>query len=337
MQPDERTAPVTDHGGDLAAARRRFPQAPEPWIDLSTGISPFPYPYSPPPATAYSRLPEPQDEARLREVAAQAYGAPSTENVVAAPGTQILLPDLFALQKPGRAVIVGPTYAEHARVAALCRHECAEAGELPALENADLAVVVNPNNPDGRVFERAELLAMAGTFAARGGLLVVDEAFMDVGPDGASLADDVEDLPVVVLRSFGKFHGLAGVRLGFAIASQATAGRLRDRLGPWAVSGPALAIGTEALADDQWRREHRARLDGAAERLRAMLESAGLEIAGGTSLFQLARHRDAARLHETLGRSGILTRAFARDHEILRFGLPGDEAAWGRLHDALIL
>lgn len=335
MQPDEIASPVIDHGGNLAAARRRFPDATLPWIDLSTGISPFPYPHSALPATAYSRLPEPADEVRLREIAAAAYDASSADNVVASPGTQILLPMVFALRKPGRAVIVGPTYAEHMRVAALSGHDCVEARALDETAEADLAVVVNPNNPDGRISRREELLKTAEQLAERGGLLVVDEAFMDVGPTRESLAGDVEDLPIVVLRSFGKFHGLAGIRLGFAIASIATAARLRDQLGPWAVSGPALSIGTEALADTQWRDAQRARLADDAERLKAMLQGAGLVIDGGTNLFQLVRHPDARRLHDLLGRNGILTRGFDRDHEILRAGLPGDEAAWGRLGDAL--
>ncbi|MBO6716933.1 MAG: threonine-phosphate decarboxylase [Rhizobiaceae bacterium] len=324
-----------EHGGNLAAARRRFPDAVQPWIDLSTGISPFPYPHSPVPATAFERLPEPEDEVRLREIAARAYSAPSADNIVAAPGTQILLPMVFALRAPGRAVVVGPTYAEHMRVAALSGHECGEASGPAELKSADLAVVVNPNNPDGRVFARGDLLAVAEELAPRGGLLVVDEAFMDVGPEGGSLASDVEKLPIVVLRSFGKFHGLAGIRLGFAVASAEIAARLRDRLGPWAVSGPAMTIGMEALADADWRPTQRAELDGKAQRLRALLEEVGLEIVGGTSLFQLATHEDAARLHSTLAEQGILTRRFGWNHEFLRFGLPGDEASWGRLANAL--
>jgi cobalamin biosynthetic protein CobC len=329
--------PVTDHGGNLAAARLRFPDAPEPWIDLSTGISPFPYPYSPLPATAFSRLPEPDEEKQLREIAALAYGAPSAECVAAAPGTQMLLPFVFGLRKPGRAVVIGPTYAEHGRVAALCGHNCVETGQAGDQADADIAVVVNPNNPDGRLLSRGDLGSLAHEIAARGGLLVVDEAFMDAGPEGTSLSGDVNGLPVVVLRSFGKFHGLAGVRLGFAIAAPNIAGRLREQLGPWAVSGPAIAIGAEALVDRDWRVAMRDRLAKDSERLDALLSRAGLQIAGGTSLFRLARHRDAPSLHETLGRAGILVRAFDWNPELLRFGLPGDEQAWGRLDAALIL
>ncbi|MBO6538423.1 MAG: threonine-phosphate decarboxylase [Rhizobiaceae bacterium] len=323
------------HGGNLAAARKRFPDAPEPWIDLSTGISPFPYPHSPIAATAFERLPEPADEVKLRQVAARAYGAGSADNLVAASGTQVLLPLLLRLRPPGKVAVLGPTYAEHARCAALCGHDCVESGDPTALEGADIAVVVNPNNPDGRILERADLAAIAGKLQARGGLLIVDEAFMDVGPEATSLAGDVDELPLVVLRSFGKFHGLAGLRLGFAIAGRQCAEKLRQELGPWAVSGPALAVGSEALADDEWRNAQRARLADSAARLREVLTGAGAQLIGDTDLFQLVSHPQASLLFETLGERGILVRPFERDQRLLRFGLPGNENAWARLRDAL--
>ena len=164
-----------------------FPGAPEPWIDLSTGINPHSYPLFPLPATALTRLPEPADVARLAAVAAHAYGAASEKNVVAAPGTQILLPLVAALVKPGRAAVLAPTYAEHARAAGLAGHAVIETDSVDALAEADLAVIVNPNNPDGRTVERSRLLDLAGILRRKGGLLVVDEAFMDVGARGASL------------------------------------------------------------------------------------------------------------------------------------------------------
>ena len=338
MQPFEDAAPpVSDHGGNVAAARQRFPDAAQPWLDLSTGISPFPYPYSAPPATAFSRLPEPGEDMRLREIAASTYEANGAGNLVAAPGTQMLLPFVFALRKPGRAAVLGPTYAEHARVARLCGHDCHETENLDDLVGANLAVVVNPNNPDGRIVPRTDLLGLANRLAARGGMLVVDEAFMDVGPDATSLADAVDGLPIVVLRSFGKFYGLAGLRLGFAIAGLRLAETLRARLGPWSVSGPALAVGAEALADSEWRRHAVGRLAGAAAARRMLLEAVGLETVGGTSLFHLVRHADAAGLFDTLGRHGILVRAFEARPDLLRLGLSGNAADEARLADALAL
>jgi len=318
------------HGGDLDAARKLFPHAPEPFIDLSTGINPFLYPVPPLPSDAFARLPEPAALERLTAVAARAYGAPSPDHVVAAPGIQILLPMVATLVRPGRAAVLGPTFAEHARVAALAGHKLQEVSDTASMSGADLGIVVNPNNPDGRVLRKDALLALADTL----GLLVVDEAFMDVGPADAGLAG-VARANIVVLRSFGKFFGLAGLRLGFALAAPEIAARLRASLGPWAVSGPAIAIGASALADESWVAATRARLDAMATRLDALLAGAGLAIVGGTSLFRLVRTPAAGELFHHLGRAGVFVRRFAEQPEWLRFGLPAGEVDWQRLATAL--
>ena len=322
------------HGGDLAVARKLFPAAPQPFIDLSTGINPFSYPLPRLDHAAFARLPEPAAVERLAAVATQHYGAPSAAHVVAAPGLQILLPPVAALARRGRAAVLAPTFAEHAHTAALAGHRVAELTKVGDLAGADLAVVVNPNNPDGRFLTRADLLALAD----RVGLLVVDEAFMDavVAKDPhESLAPDVARPNLVVLRSFGKFFGLAGLRLGFALAAPAAAARLRATLGPWAVSGAALAVGTIALADTAWIAATHERLVGAARRLDAMLGEAGLDVMGGTALFRLVRTPAAGELFDRLGRAGIFVRRFPEQPTWLRFGLPGDEAAWRRLGEAL--
>lgn len=324
-----------DHGGSLGRARTLFPQAPEPFVDLSTGINPHSYPLFDLPATALSRLPE---DARLHElagVAAAAYGAPSARNVMAAPGTQILLPHVAALVRPGSAMVLGPTYAEHVRAAAIAGHEVREVADFEALAEADLAVVVNPNNPDGRVIERERLLTMASTLRAKGGLLVVDEAFMDVVPAGQSLAGSVGQGGMVVLRSFGKFFGLAGVRLGFALADSSTVARLEAQFGPWAVSGPALEYGIRALGDLDWQASMRARLQAEAERLDGLFARAGLRVTGGTSLFRYLELPQAPSLFSTLGRHGILLRHYEERPSVLRSGLPGNEDEWRRLEAAL--
>ena len=324
-----------DHGGDLASARRRFPDAPEPFIDLSTGINPQAYPVPSFSSDAFTRLPEPAELEALAAAAAHAYGAPSAAHVVAAPGTQILLAWVASLLAPGRAVVLGPTYAELARAAAVAGHAVEEVTEIDRLRHATLAIVVNPNNPDGRVIDRSTLLALADALAHRRGLLLVDEAFMDVGPPDASLASDVGRGNIVVLRSFGKFFGLAGLRLGFALAAPELAAQLRALLGPWAVSGPAIAAGRAALADGAWMQATRVRLAANAAWLEDILTSAGFAIAGGTSLFRLVQTGDAAARFERLGRAGILVRRFAQHPQWLRFGLPGDEPAWQRLGSAL--
>ena len=323
------------HGGDLGAARRLFPGAPEPFIDLSTGINPNPYPLPRFSADLFARLPEPAAATAVAAAAARAYGARSADHVVPAPGTQILLPLVAGLVRPCRAAIVAPTYAEHARAAAFAGHEVEAVRGIDACRDAGLVIVGNPNNPDGRLHARAALLDLAKDLRGRGGLLVVDEAFMDVGPPDASLAADVSCGNVVVLRSFGKFFGLAGIRLGFALAAPALAARLGAALGPWAVSGPALAVGAKALADTAWRQRTRRRLEKAAKRLDAILGDLGLDIVGGTSLFRLARTPEAGALFRHLGRAGILVRAFPDNANWLRFGLPANKREWQRLDDSM--
>jgi cobalamin biosynthetic protein CobC len=332
-----RHGPLTlEHGGDLAGARAQFPDAPEPFIDLSTGINPFSYPLGSLPANAFTRLPQPADLARLASIAAKTYGALSAEHVVPAPGMQLLLPMVAALVSPARAAVLSPTYAEHARAAALAGHTVEEVGDLDALAQAELAIVVNPNNPDGRMRRKTELLQVAEKLRARGGLLIVDEAFMEVGPRGESFAGALANSSnIVALRSFGKFYGLPGVRLGFALTAPHYAARLAALLGPWPLSGAALAIGQIALADDAWARAMREQLRLGSARLDALLSGAGLEVAGGTLLFRLVQTERADALFARLGRAGVFVRRFSEHPTWLRFGLPGEEDAWRRLASAL--
>ncbi|MER8845559.1 MULTISPECIES: threonine-phosphate decarboxylase CobD [Mesorhizobium] len=326
---------AVDHGGSLGRARALFPNAVLPFVDLSTGINPHSYPLFDLPATSLWRLPEAARGRELIEIAANIYGAPSPASVVAAPGTQILLPRVASLVRPGKAMVLGPTYAEHARAAAIAGHDVVEASDFATLAEADLAIIVNPNNPDGRIIERDRLLVLAAGLRAKGGLLVVDEAFMDVGPREHGLAGDVGQGGIVVLRSFGKFFGLAGLRLGFALADTPTAERLDMQFGPWAVAGPALEYGIRALADLDWQDAMRASLAEATGRLDALFSRFGVPVAGGTTLFRYLSLPDASGLFSGLGQSGILLRHFSERPHALRAGLPGSEEEWRRLESAL--
>jgi cobalamin biosynthesis protein CobC len=323
------------HGGDVTAARRLFPGAPQPFIDLSTGINPHPYRLPRLSPDLFERLPASAATAGLAAIAARAYGAPSAACVVPAPGTQILLPLVASLVRPGRAAVVSPAYGELARAAALAGHKVTAVRDLAAAANARLVLVGNPNNPDGRRFAAADLIGLAKNLRARGGVLVVDEAFMDVGPPGASLAPRLGGGNIVVLRSFGKFFGLPGLRLGFALAAPPIVSPIGAMLGPWAVSGPALAAGATALADAAWIVQTRHRLAKSAARLDAILAANGFAVIGGTNLFRLARTPDANKLFRHLGRAGILVRIFPERPEWVRFGLPANESAWRRLQNAL--
>ncbi len=324
------------HGGDLGRARALFSEAPQPWIDLSTGINPIPYPLPALPLSLWQRLPVADDEAALLAAARKAYRVPVDAGIVAAPGTQILIdllprvvPDLI---RAGPVGVLGPTYAEHALAWRKMGASVVEADSLAQAADAATVVVVNPNNPDGRLLSVSDLTALAARCAARGGLLVVDEAFCDFTPE-ASL---IPALPpaTLVLRSFGKTYGLAGVRLGFAIGEADLVSALRDAMGPWAVAGPALAIGAQALADAEWRAQAGAARAADAARLDALLAPRG-EIIGGTALFRLLATPDAPALFAHLGRRGLYVRRFQADPTRLRFGLPGDAPGWARLEAAL--
>jgi cobalamin biosynthetic protein CobC len=314
------------HGGDLGAVRVRHPEAPLPWIDLSTGINPLPYPVAGLPADCWSRLPSHEADRALIAAAAARYGTDEAA-IVAATGTQALIQILPRLVGRSRVAILGPTYGEHELCWRRHGHDVAVVPRLADAAGADVVVVVNPDNPTGRLLDHEALRAVNAR------LLVVDEAFIDRLPADASLAGDLPE-NAVVLRSFGKTYGLAGLRLGFAIASAPLAARLRDELGPWAVSGPALAIGSRALADGTWLTAAATRLDRDAKRLDSLLVAAEFTILGGTPLFRLGSHPEARQIVERLGRHGIHVRAFGAQPTWLRFGLPGEDG-FSRLAAAL--
>jgi cobalamin biosynthetic protein CobC len=323
------------HGGDLGVARRLFPGAPEPFIDLSTGINPWSYPVAHFSPKGFARLPQQDALTAIAAAAAKAYGAPSAKHVVIAPGSQILLPLVASLVPPRRANVVSPTYPELARAAKLAGHDVKTVESIEQAGTAKLVIVANPNNPDGGRFTRTALLKLAHDLRQQGGLLVVDEAFMEVALPGESLAAEVACGNIVVLRSFGKFFGLPGLRLGFALTAPPLAQRLSAVLGPWPASTPALAVGAKALADAVWIERTRKTLAKAAMAFDAILAGAGLEIIGGTDLYSLVRSEAAPALFRHLGRAGIYVRTFPDNRTWLRFGLPAHASARKRLKNSL--
>ena len=321
------------HGGRLGAARTFYPDAPAPWLDLSTGINPWSYPVPALAPEAWSRLPDPDTVRALERAAAAAFGVEDPARVAAAPGSEALIRRLPSLLPASRIGVPARTYGGHAEAWRLAGATCLTgatclAGDAGAV---DLRVVVNPNNPDGLALTPDQVLGLTGDW------LIVDEAFADNDPalSVAPLAGAPGHERLIVLRSFGKFYGLAGARLGFLISEPALAARVRQTLGDWAVSGPAIAVGLAAYADLAWAAHARRRLTQDAARLDALLHGGGFEVAGGTSLFRLTRATDAPRRFEVLARAGILTRPFPWDETLIRFGLPGPEPDWLRLADAL--
>jgi cobalamin biosynthesis protein CobC len=319
--------PLPAHGGDLAAAEARWGRPDRGWLDLSTGINPHPFPVPAIPAHSWTRLPGADDEAALRAAAARCYGAASPHMVLAVPGSGAAIRMLPRLRPACRVAVVGPTYGEHAAAWAAAGHDVHRVASVEDVGDAAVVVVVNPNNPDGRLEAPARLAALSAR------LVIVDEAFGDTVPQASVIP--LLRPGMMVLRSFGKFYGLAGMRLGFAIASPDLLQPLAEALGPWPVSGPALAAGTQALADGDWAMRNRIALGHDAARLDHVLSAAGLDVIGGTSLFRFARHPRAHALWDQLGQAGILVRAFADRPTKLRFGLPGSEGGMERLRQAL--
>lgn len=322
---------MRDHGGNLDAAMARFGGIAHNWIDLSTGINPRPYPLPDMPAQAWAALPTTADMATLKNAAADAYGAACAIAPVA--GAQAAIQMIPALMPPGKACILGPTYSEHAACLRVAGWQVREVDAADDLAGADLAVVVNPNNPDGRRHEPDALLALAQQV----GVLVVDESFADTAPEVSVIPRLApESNRVIALRSFGKFFGLAGLRLGFALGGEAYIAKLREMAGPWSVSGPAITIGCVALNDTSWRDQTIARLIADAARLDRLAEAAGWTLVGGTPLFRLYETGDAKAVQERLARAHIWSRTFPYSSGWLRLGLPDGAARWARVEAALV-
>lgn len=309
------------HGGRLAEARRLFPNAPGPWIDLSTGVNPVPWLGEG--AADDSRLPDPAAIMALESAAADYFGV-AADQVAAVPGTELALRLLPILTRAPEVGIVLPTYGSHEQAWS------ARDGMVRRLARTDLdlrglnaLVLGNPNNPDGAAMPRDEVLELAARMERQNGWLIVDEAFADATPE-ISVANRVSGR-LIVLRSFGKFFGRPGLRLGFVVAAREQLGRLKELVGEWPVSAQATIVGAAAYADQAWQRATRAQLPEDAARMDQDLKAAGFTVIGGTGLFRLAAHGAARGRFRRLAERGILTRPFADQPTWLRFGLPKPE------------
>lgn len=319
---------MRDHGGNLDQARARFGGAAAEWIDLSTGINRVCWPVPALPPDCWTALPQAGRQGDLIEAARAAYGTQAP--VLPVAGAQAAIQMLPQILPRGSARVLAPTYNEHAACLRAAGWQVTEVATPDALAGADLAVVVNPNNPDGRCHAPGALRALAGQV----GRLVVDESFCDARPD-LSVAPWAGEAGLVVLRSFGKFYGLAGLRLGFVLADGALLAGMAARLGPWAVSGPAQVIGAQALRDRDWQAATVARLRQETLQLDALAARRGWTLAGGCELFRLYHTPDAAAAQDHLARARIWSRIFPWSSDLIRLGLPGGGAEWARLAAAL--
>jgi len=322
---------MLEHGGRLRKAALDYGIAEADWLDLSSGLAPWPFAVPEIPLRAWARLPETDDG--LEQAACDYYG---TSQVLPVAGSQMAIQLLPRLRRAGKVGVLSPCYAEHAeawRRSGYIVREVLEQEVEFFLDSLDVLVVVNPNNPTGLSLTPARLLDWHARLAQRGGWLVVDEAFMDNTPQ-LSLAPHTHQIGLIVLRSFGKFFGLAGVRLGFVLAERKLLRLLAEQVGPWAVSGPTRELGQACLQDTEAHTRQRIRSDEASERLALLLERYGFKPQGGCALFQWLITEHAPALHEFMARRGILLRIFTHNSS-LRFGLPANAAEEARLEQAL--
>lgn len=322
------------HGGDLAAARLLNPSFNGEWLDLSTGINPYPYPRPELNEDLWMGLPPKQLETDLLAAAYAYYQVRPAARVVAAPGTQILISLLPRLIAPTEVAILSPTYGEYKPAWVAAGHTVREISSLNEIASAKIVVLANPNNPDGRILDPECLNTLRQQLVKRGGLLVVDEAFTDVTPE-ISLADKVAEGGLVVFRSFGKFFGLAGLRLGFALCEENWAKALQGTLGPWAISGIAAQIGCKALTDKNWSHLTRLNLIAEMKDLHDILLAVGLRIVGGTPLFVLTESDAASDVFSRLIAAGIYVRRFEHNSRWLRFGFCKEQGR-NRLSECLL-
>ena len=307
-----------DHGGGVDQAVATYGGERSDWIDLSTGINPVPYPVGGLAAQDWTALPDARAQSELIAAARSFWKVPAGAALLAAPGASALIARIPALAPPARVAIPLPTYNEHAAAFRAQGWDVVETGATEA------CVVVHPNNPDGRLWSADEVSAP---------LCVFDESFCDVSP-ARSLIGEAAKPGRIVLKSFGKFWGLAGLRLGFAIGDPALVGRLGESLGPWPVSGPALRIGAAALRDVSWADAARARLQGDANRLDRLFVAKGATVLGGTPLFRLYAVDDPKAWQDRLARHHIWSRVFPYSDRFLRIGLPPAQG-WARIEAAL--
>ena len=332
---DSNLSPAAQHGGRLNAAAARYGIPREQWLDLSTGINPNGWPVPPLPAEVFSRLPE--DDDGLQQAAVDYYGS---RDLLLLPGSQAAiqaLPELrFDQSGPSRTGVLQPAYAEHAFRWRQAGHRVVPltVEQIDAhLAELDVLVLINPCNPSGITFSKECLRRWHAALASRGGWLLVDEAFIDATPELSLITDPMPE-GLLMLRSLGKFFGLAGIRVGALCAADPVRDALARRMGPWAISHPARWIARQALADTRWQQCMRAALVRQQARLHTLLQKCLGQPVSSTALFATVFTEQAEAIEQACAERGILVRYFEQP-AALRFGLPGSEAQWQRLEQCL--
>lgn len=313
---------MAEHGGNSDEAAKAYGFAANEMVDLSTGISPIAYDMALPSSKAFQALPLNSDLEQLLHHAKHAYGVPAGAAICAGAGSQSLLSALPKLYEPTVIWCPEPTYNEHRYRWERAGHHVDGSAHCP--KEARIIILGHPNNPTGHIWSHADKDQYLAHVKAKGGLLIIDEAFADASPDISFMAD-ADDDSIMILRSVGKFFGLAGLRVGFAIGGTKMIASLADEIGPWPLSQPAMIVAGRALQDSRWQDSHRKKLGEKSAWLAIRLQKAGFELVAHTPLFITIRHHNIAAFHDHLARHGYWTRLYANQPDMMRLGLLPDD------------
>ncbi len=322
------------HGGRIKVAAEKYNIPADDWLDLSTGLNPNGWSVPNVPSSIWQTLPEDNDG--LQSAACEYYGCDYCLPISGSQAAIQILPSLRSFSKVG---VISPTYAEHEYNWKQAGHDVVQLSLMDVenkINELDVLVVINPNNPTGEIVPAEKLLNWHQQLSTKGGWLIVDEAFMDVTPENSLLSAGIKP-GLIILRSLGKFFGLAGVRCGFVITDKELLQRMADKSGPWSLTGPTRYIAKQALQDKNWHVKTIEDLKCSRERLREMLIGSTYSPNGGTALFQWVKHPNAKSISDAFAKQGILVRYFEEGVPSLRFGLPANEVQWQRLNNALNL
>lgn len=323
---------MLEHGGDLILASQKYDIPIADWLDLSTGINPngWPVPTSFP-TELWSQLPQQQDN-----LIAAAQNYYQCDSLIAVAGSQAAIQALPYLRNKSRVGIITPAYAEHAYAWHQAGHKVIQLDSNTineAITELNVLIIINPNNPSAELFTQKQLLSWHEQLVKKNGWLIVDEAFIDAEPQN-SLVQHCPLDGLIVLRSLGKFFGLAGLRVGFVLTKKNLLSQLSERLGPWSIAHASRYIARLALQDHKWQQQCRHSLKQQGYRLQQLLTKIGLTPDGNSTLFQWVKTDNAEYIHRMLAEQGILTRLFNAPAS-LRFGLPKTELDWQQFETAL--
>ena len=317
------------HGSVTLGELRALGLCPKDVLDFSANINP----YGPSPAVRAAVRDAPfdcypdRDCLELTAALAEFEGVAPERLLPGNGASELIGLSALAFVKPDRRVLVlGPTYCEYARAAALLGGCVAEwvareennfvpepeqiAGWLEAVR-PHVVFLCNPNNPTGAVLPPETIAAWARRHPRT--LFVVDEAYL---PFATGLGSALSGENVLVLRSMTKDFGLAGLRLGYAIGDERTIALLRRVQPPWSVNTPAQAAGVAALRDTPYHQRCLELIAQAKQHLVAGLARLGFAPVPSATHFFLVRVGDGAAFRTALLRRGVAVRDCAS------FGLP---------------